>query len=124
LPALHDLPPTWSAAPAKPEARPARRQARTDPLRDWVRVTGDGLVLLVEPHLVLLARARSRVHGEPALLRARDDAAAGASTPAAQAGRSAAGSVTSGSAVLRDAAAGSACASLAAESDGPSAVLP
>jgi hypothetical protein len=102
LPSLHDLSTGRCRASARTPSRATRRQARTPSACAWLWATRNGCLLVVEPHVVLLAPAWHALRREPALLRARDGATAGSTRPRTAAGETAA-SALSRSAVSRSA---------------------
>lgn len=86
LPPLHDLSTGRCRASARTASRATRRQARTPSTCAWLWATRNACLLVVEPHVVLLAPARHALRREPALLRARDHATAGSTHQSASAG--------------------------------------
>src|SRR5438034_547487 len=90
LPTLHDLSTGRCRASARTASRATRRQARTPSTCAWLRTARNRCLLVVEPHVVLLAPGRHALRREPALLRAWDDATAGSTHPSAPAGEAAA----------------------------------
>jgi hypothetical protein len=94
LPPLHDLQTGSCGASAGAASRATRWKTRIPSTCAWLRATRNRRLLVVEPHLVLLAPGWHPLRGEPALLRAGHDATVVSAHPSASAGGAAATTLT------------------------------